>query len=398
MLNVRTVLEGSVRQANGRVRITAELDDTSNGFRLWSQSYDREPKDIFLIQREISVAITSALSAALADSRSSTRLTAAFSHDAAVNAEAYEDYLKGRYFWNRSTVGNVNTAIGYFEQAIAKDPNYALAYVGLAACYVALPRHGMITARDVAPKIRAAATKALALDGTLGEAHLDLAQAFASEFNWLAASSEFSKGLELSPGNAVGHRWYSSFLAKIGRLDESLVEARKGLELDPVSLIASDTVGGALFHLHRYDEAVDQLNKTLAMDPNYGLARLDLGLVYLQKRMYPQGLAEIHMARQLLEDDPRATAKLGYAYGVANQAPAAREILDGFLDQSRRGRFRSAFMADIFLGLGDKNETFKWLEKSLDEGDSPALNEDPAYDAIRPDPRFRMLLSRMKLP
>jgi len=395
-LNVRTVLEGSVRQADGRVRITAELDDTSNGYRLWSQSYDRELKDILAIQREISAAITNSLGGAFVDPGSPTRLTT-FT-PGAVNAEAYQDYLKGRYFWNRSTGGNVNTAIQYFEQAIAKDPNYALAYVGLAACYVALPRHGTATTRDLAPKIRAAATKALELDGTLGEAHLDLGQAFASEFNWQAAYSEFNRGLELSPGSAVGHRWYSTFLARLGRLEESQAEARKALELDPVSLIAADTLGQAVFRLRRYDEAIGQFERTLAMDPDYGLARLDLGLVYVQKGMYLRGLSEIQMARQLLGNDLRATAQLGYAYAISGQEAAARKLLNDFLDQSKHEHIRSVFVADIYVGLGDKDAALRWLQKSIDEGDSPPLKEDPIYDPLRADPRFSKLVAQMKLP
>jgi TolB-like protein len=396
-LNVRTVLEGSVRQSNGRLRITAELDDTSNGYRLWSQSYDRDMKDILAIQREISRAITGTLGRALSNSGAPTRLAAAFSQDTSINSEAYQDYLRGRYFWNRSTASNVNTAIGFFERSIAEDPQYALAYVGLAACYISIPRHSVSTTRDLAPKIRAAAAKALMLDETLGEAHLDLGQALASEFNWKAAQTEYLRGLELSPGNAVGHRWYSTFLARIGRLDDSLAEARKALELDPVSLMASETVGEALFNLRRYDEAIEQFRKTLAMDPTYGFAKLGLGRTYLQKRMYREGLTEIEMGRQLLEGDLKATSTLGYAYAVSGETAASRKILADFLAQSRHGRFKSVLIADIYLGLGDKDGALEWLGKSIDEGDSPYLNEDPAYDSLRSDPRFAKLLNRMKL-
>jgi TolB-like protein len=396
-LNVTSVLEGSVRQSGTRLRITAELDDTSNGYRLWSQSYDRDLKDAIAIQREISNAITERLGSALMNSGTPNHLRLALSSTASVNSEAYQDYLRGRYFWNRSTLSNVNKAIESFQRSIAEDPNYALSYVGLAGCYVAIPRHLAVSTRDLAPKIRAAANKALELDGTLGEAHLDLAEAHASEFEWKAAEEEFRKGLELSPGSAVGHRWYSTFLGRVGRLEESLKEAQLALQLDPVSLIASFEVGQSLYGLRRYDDAIDQFNKTLAMDPNYGFARIGRGMTLLQTGKLKEGVADLQLASQLLEKDPRSTSALGYAYAVSGDVPAARAILNDFLKQAMTGHFRAALIADIYVGLRDKNAALDWLGKSIDEGDSPALKEQPAYDLLRSDPRFPKLLARMKL-
>jgi len=390
-LNARTVLEGSVRQSGSRVRITAELDETSTGYRLWSQSYDRDLSDVIEMQKEISMAITNTLGSGL------TGLTphpTVFSSPVALNSDAYQDYLRGRYFWNRSTFADLKTASALFQRSIDREPNYAPAYVGLAATYLGMPLHTAITERELAPKIRAAANKALKLDPGLGEAHFDLGRALAAELNWRAAEAEFKRGLELSPNNAVAHRWYSIFLWHIGRYDESLDEARQALDLDPVSLPASSCVGEALYHLKRYGEAAEQYRKTLGMDPNFGFARLGLGLTYLQQGKRAEGLKEVLMAHQLLRDD-RSNSKLAYAYGLNGDSEAAHAILNQFLHRVQQGHFKSVLVADVYLGLGDKNAALRWLSKSLDEGDSPPLLDEPSYDPIRHDARYVRLLARM---
>jgi len=393
-LNVRTVLEGSVRQSGSRLRITAELDETSTGYRLWSQSYDRNVSDVIEIQQEVSMAITNTLGSGLTGS---ALQPAVFSTPAALNSDAYQDYLRGRYFWNRTTFADLKTAIALFQRSIDREPNYAPAYVGLAAAYLGMPLHTAITERELAPKIRAAANQALKLDPGLGEAHLDLGRALAAEFNWRAAEAEFKRGLELSPNNAVAHRWYSIFLWQLGRNDESLTEARRALDLDPVSLPASSCVGEALYRLNRYGEAAEQFRKTLDMDPNFGLARLGLGSTYLQQGKRAEGLEEVLMAHQLLQDD-RSNSKLAYAYALNGKSAAAHEILDQFLRQVQKGRFKSVFLADVYLGLGDRNAALEWLSKSIDEGDSPPLLDEPSYEPIRHDERYTRLLARMKLP
>ena len=308
-LGVRAVLGGSVRESEGQLRITAQLDDTSNGYRLWSQSYDRETKDILRVQREISNAITGSLGATLA-AQSPLRLQN-LNSGGAVSFQAYQDYPRGRYFWNRNTANGINTAIEFFQKAIQRDPHYPLAYVGLAGCYIETPRHNPITSRELAPRIRDLANRALDLDPTLGEAHLDLAVALASELNWAAAEAEFKLGLELSPGNANGHRLYGSlYLSRVGRLEEALREARIAFDLDPVSLSAAQGVGAGLYEMRRYDEAIGQYERALAMDPNFGLARLGLGRCYLGKGLHTRALAEMEQAHKDLEGDIRATGEL----------------------------------------------------------------------------------------
>ena len=396
-LNVRTVLEGSVRESGGLLRITVELDDTSNGYRLWSHSYDGQLKDILVVQRQISASIANALGGTLRGSEAFLTNGSRFDQAASVNSSAYENYLKGRYFWYKSTAANLNIALQYFQRSIDEDPSYALPYVGLASCYGALPFHGVSTVLQMAPKIRALATKALELDSSLGEAHFELAQASAAEYDLTTAFAEFRKGLELSPGSALGHRWYGIFLGHVGQLEASLNEARQALELDPVSLYESTAVGTALYHLRRYDEAIDQFEKTLALEPNFGLAHLGLGQTYLQKGMFSKGLAEIILGRQLLEGDLMTTSKLGYAYALAGQTALAHETLDRFLEQSKLGPFRPAAIADVYVGLGDKDHAFLWLNKALDAGDFPPLKAEPMYDSLRSDPRFEKLLIRMKL-
>jgi TolB-like protein/tetratricopeptide (TPR) repeat protein len=393
-LNVRTVLEGSVRQSGSRLRITAELDETATGYRLWSESYDRDISDVIEMQKEISTAITNTLGRGLTGS---ALQPAIFGSSAPLNSDAYQDYLRGRYFWNRSTLADVKTAMALFQRSIDRGPNYAPAYVGLAATYLALPLHTATTERELAPKIRAAANKALKLDPGLGEAHFDLGRAFAAEFNWRSAEAEFKRGLELSPNNAVAHRWYSIFLWQIGRNDESLAEARRALDLDPVSLPSSSCVGEVLYRLKRYDEAAEQFRKTLGMDANYGFARLGLGLTYLQQGKRAEGLKEVLIAHQLLQDD-RSNSKLAYAYAVNGDSAAAHEILHQFLRQTQNGHFKSVFVADVYLGLGDRNAALDWLSRSIDEGDSPPLLDEPSYEPIRLDARFIRLMARMNLP
>ena len=392
-LNVRTILEGSVRQSGSRIRITAELDETSTGYRLWSQSYDRDLSDVIEMQKEISMAITNTLGSGLTGSASQPTV---FSSPAALNSDAYQDYLRGRYFWNRTTLADLKTASALFQRSIDREPNYAPAYVGLAATYLGMPLHTAITERELAPKIRAAANKALKLDPGLGEAHFDLGRVLAAEFNWRSAEAEFKRGLELSPSNAVAHRWYSIFLWHIGRNDESLSQARQALDLDPVSLPSSSCVGEALYRLKRYGEAAEQFRKTLGMDPNFGFARLGLGLTYLQQGKRAEGLKEVLMAHQLLQDD-RSNSKLAYAYALNGNSAAAHAILDQFLHRAQQGQFKSVFVADVYLGLGDRNAALEWLSKSLDEGDSPPILDEPSYEPIRHDARYVRLLARMNI-
>jgi adenylate cyclase len=400
-LNAGTVLEGSVRKYGGGLRVTAQLVDTSNGYRLWSESYDRELKDALAIQREISQAIVSALEGQLGGARKGQHTTAAtLGHSVAINPDAHEAYLKGLYFWNKTTSESNKTAQRYLEQAIALEPGYAPAYTALARCYITLPYSTTISPRALTPKIEAAAQQALRLDGTLAEAHVDLAVASSYDYDWSAAEQEFKKALELDPNSAVTRRLYNeNYLVKVGRLEESLTETREALKLEPVSVYLTQTIGRSLYYLGRYDEAIDQFHKAQALDPNFAVTNRGLGMVYIQKGMYGDGVRELETARRLMSGDPWIAGLLGYAYGVAGERAKAREILNEFLRQSQRGPFPAVVIAQVYIGLGEKDRAFEWLQKGVEAGDAHILlRADPLYDLLRPDPRFRELLDRMKLP
>jgi len=397
-LNVGTVLEGSVRIYGSRLRITAELDDAANGYRVWSDSYERDFKDILFIQRDISQAIVGALSAEFASRGSPQKLTFPPSRPVPVNAEAYKDYLRGVYFWNRQTSESIETAISYFDRAIATDPAYALPYTGLARCYVNIPAFTRTQWREVTPKIRELALKALALDNGLAEPHIDLAYAAFLNYDLAVAEAEFKKGLELSPNDAIAHRWYAAYLSNVGRVDEALRESRISQELDPVSTYVLDGTARALYLLRRYDEAIEQYKRTLALDPEHGPAHRGLGRTYLQKHMYSEAIAELQRGNKEMRSNPAAAADLAYAYGISGNTADARKTLRELLGESAGRPFPAKPIAQIYLGLGEKDLALEWLEKAIEAQEvNLYLKGDPIYDSLRSDPRFARLLHKAYL-
>jgi tetratricopeptide (TPR) repeat protein len=386
-LHVRTVLLGSVRKSANRLYATVQLNSLS-GNRLWSGSYDRESNDARTIPQEIARAVTNVLG------QDSARM---FSNQPSPSPGAHNDYLKGLYFWNKLNAGSLNTATQYFEQAIAEDPSFARAYAALADCYVMGPQVATTPPLAAVPRIKAAASEALALDGGLGEAHIDLAIGAEYEFDWATAEREFKKGLALSPGNAVGHLWYAKYLALVGRRDEVLTQRRIAAELDPVSPYAVQAVAGYFSVMGRYDDAIEQFRNALALEPNFGLTHQGLGVAYLLKGMSAEGIAELQAACKLMEG-PRRMALLGWAYGVTGKTAEARRILNDFLQQSRREPFPALAIADVYIGLGDKDRAFEWLAKAVEQRDlNLDLKWDSFYEPLRSDPRYAVLLRRQKL-
>jgi len=397
-LNVRTVLEGSVRKEGNRVRISAQLDDAFTGYHLWSASYEREMKDILAIQREISQAITNALGVQFAVKNATDGSKIPLGDSPALNPDAYQDYLHGLAFLNKRTAEDTRAAMGHFQQAIVKDPNYALAYLGLAHAYSAIPIYAAIPSHEAASQIREAASKALALDSTLGEAHIDLALACMYDYDWPSAELELRKGLELSPGDTFAHQWYGSYLVKMGRLKEALAEHKTAFESDPVSANAAGGVARSLYHLRRYDEAIQKYKSARDLDPNFGLVRQGLGLAYLQKGMYPEGIAETRTASQLMGGDSMITGQLAYGYALAGQTEMAKQLLTDLIHRASLGSIRALPIAHVYIGLGDKDRAFDWLRRAIDQKDINLwLESDPLYDPLRSDSRFPDLLRRMKL-
>ncbi len=390
-LNVRNVLEGSVRIANDHVRISAQLEDTTNGYQIWSDSFDCDLDDAIAVQRRISAAIIQSVGGQLAGA-------ANLKNGAAPSPAAYRDFLRGVYYLHRGTAENARTSINYFHRAVAADPDFAPAYRGIADGFSKLAGFTSTPSREVIPQMRAAATRALELDDTLGEAHLDLARAYTYESNWTDADREYRHALNLSPSSAAVHLHYGYYLLQTGRLDEALAESRIALELDPLSPAQHQFAGRILYYVRRYDDAAVLLQKAVAMNPSLGIVHEMLGLVYLARPLtYSQGLAESERARELMEKDPMTTSQVGYAYALVGQRAKARDLLRQ-LERSPDGPVRALPVARVYAGLGDRDRAFSWLQKAVDQRDvALSLQADPVYDGLRSDPRFRALLQRVNL-
>ncbi|MBI1813484.1 MAG: tetratricopeptide repeat protein [Deltaproteobacteria bacterium] len=394
-LHVHAVLEGSVRKAANRLRITTQLINIADGYHLWSESYDREMADIFAIQSEVAQRVADALKVTLlADERQ--RLE----RKATENLDAYNSYLLGRYYWNKRTEEGFQKGIEQFEQAIDKDPNYAAAYAGLADCYLLASDAdtGGLPPATAMPKARAAVTRALEIDDTLAEAHNSLAMVFQRDWDWLAAEGEWKRALQLNPNYATAHHWYGMFWSNRGRADEAIAEVKRAQELDPLSLIISTARAVVLYHARRYDEAVDQAHRTLAMDPKFARTHWVLGVVYLQQGMNEEAIAELQAARQL-EDGQRVLAQLGYTYAVSGRTSDAQKALNDLNELSQRHYVDPFSIAVIYTGLGDKDRAFEWLGRAYEERSSGLmlLKVEPLFDSVRSDPRFTALLKKVGL-
>lgn len=390
-LHARAVLVGTVRKSENRLTVAVQLNNAENGYHLWSGSYERDFANIGTVPPEIASAVTNALGVGLI--RNGARNLIQPSR----NSEAQEDYLRGLYFRNRYNVDSLNKAIEYFKRSIAADPSFAQAYAGLADCY-AMARPVLATPPlEVVSKIKAAASKALELDGTLGEPHIDLAVSAEYEFDWATAEKEFKRGLELNPGDAVGHLWYAWYLALLGRRNEVLTERTLAAKLDPVSPYAVESLGDYYSEVGRYDAAVQQFQSALALEPNFGLAHQDLGDSYLLQGRCGNAIEELRLANESMPG-PRRMADLGYGYAVCGHPTEARRILRAFLTEPKPGAIPALAIAEIYVGLGDKDRAFPWLEKAIDERDlGLGLRWDGYFESLRSDPRFNALLRRMRL-
>ena len=392
-LHVGAVLVGTVSKSENRLRITVQLNDAANGYHLWSGNYERDSANLGAIAPEIASAVINVLGVGILRSSSRNSIQSA----QFPNNEAHEDYLRGLYFRNRYTVDGLHRAIEYFKRAIAEDPSFARAYAGLADCYAMARPVAATPPLEVISKIKAAATKALELDATLGEPHIDLAVSAEYEFDWGTAEKEFKKGLELSPGDANGHLWYAWYLALVGRKADVLQQRSIAASLDPVSPYAVESVGGYYSVVGHYDAAIEQFRNALALEPDFGLALQGLGLTYLLEKTCGSAIEELRLANESMPG-PRRLGHLGYAYAVCGRPSDARRILSGFLKDYRQDAIPAFAIAEIYLGLGEKDRAFPWFEKAIDERDlDMTLKWDPRFDSLRSDPRFSLLLRRMKL-
>ncbi|HWY07794.1 MAG TPA: tetratricopeptide repeat protein [Candidatus Acidoferrales bacterium] len=394
-LDVDAVVEGTVLRSGDQVRITAQLIEAATDKHLWSQSYEGQLRDTLALQNQVARAIADQIRINL-----NSQEQAALKSVRVVNPQAYESYLKGRYFWNKRTAEGLKVALAYFNQAIDEDPKYAQSYSGLADTYALLGdwQYAVMTPREALPKAKAAAIKALELDSTLGEAHNSLAFCL-DGFDWdfPSAGKEFRRAIELNPGYATAHHWYAWHLSLLGRYDEAIAEMRKAENLDPLSLIINTDLAELLLLAHSYDESIRQSRKTIEMDPNFALAHNQLGQAYLQKQMGDEAITELQKAVQLSAGSPTCMANLARAYAASGKMSEAAKLLSDLKKRSNPGYSHASEIAVIYATLGDKNQAMTWLEKGYEERFNPGVLLRPGFDSLRSDPRFQELLRRIGL-
>jgi len=395
-LGVRTVLKGRVTQLGGNLAISAELIDASDGSHIWGQQYSRKPADIFALQEKIAREITKALRLSLTGQEEKS-LTRSYT----TNPEAYRGYLQGRYWWNKRTEDGFNKGIECFQQAIAKDPTYALAYCGLADCYSMHANYGFLPPKIGYSKANEAALKALELDDTLSEAHVS-SGFIKSDYawDWSGAEKEFQRAIALSPNYATAHQWHGYALWKTGHFEESIAEHRRALELDPLSLPVNRNLGLAYYLARQYDLAIEQLRKTQEMDPSFALTREYIGQAHVEKGRYKEGIEQCEVAAASASASPYAIAALGYVYAVSGKKAEAQKVRDRLKVLSEQKYISPRFMASIYAGMGEKDKALESLsaayeDRSLQIG--PGIIGDPTYDSLRTEPRFQDLLRRMGL-
>jgi serine/threonine-protein kinase len=395
-LNVRAVLTGRMMQSGGSLRIGTELVDVATGSQLWGEQYDRKPGDIFAIQDDISNEISGKLRLRLTRAEKK-RLTKRQTDD----HEAYRLYLKGRHHWNRWTEDGFYKAIDYFQQAVEKDPGYALAYAGLADSYVLLGWNSYLPPKDAFPIAKVASMAALRLDPDLGEAHTPLAAVlWLHDWQWQEAQVEFKRSVALNPAYPTANHWYAEYAMTMGRHEEAISRMRKSQELDPLSLIISDAIGWAFYMARQYDDAIEQLRRTVELDPNYPVTYWVLGLLLRKMGRYELAIAESEKAVNLSGGSPLMRAALAQTFGAAGKREKAVEILDDLAELAKQKYVASYFFAGIHAGLGEDDRAIEYLEKSYQEHSHWLiyLHMDPGMDALRSDPRFQDLLGRVGLP
>ncbi len=395
-LGVGAVLVGRIQPRGDLLTVQTELVDVANGSQLWGEQYNRKLSDLLAVQEDISREISGRLRLRLTGEEK-TRVAKRPTE----NIEAYQLYLKGRYYWNKRTEEGFHKAIEYFSEATEKDRNYGLAHAGLADSYILLGEYGLLPAKEAFAKAREAATKALELDDTLGEAHNALATVKADyDWDWPGAEREFRRATELNPGYATAHQWYGELLSELGRNEEALAEIKQAQQLDPLSLIINTVSGAILQRAGRVDLAIEQLRKTLEIDPNFAQAHWDLGDAYVRKGAFAEAIAEFQRAITLSPNITWYKGALGHAYARAGKSAEARKLLDELKEHSRRSYVSWWDFAAIYAGLGEKDQALASLEKAYEQRDNRMveLRVDPLLDPLRSDPRFADLLRRIGLP
>jgi serine/threonine protein kinase/Tfp pilus assembly protein PilF len=395
-LNVKTILEGSVQKAGDRLRITTQLINVDDESLIWSEQYNRELDDVFAIQDEITLAIVDKLKLNLLGEEKAS-LVKRYTE----NLEAYNLYLQGRFFWNKRTDEGAKKAIEYFEQSIEKDPSYALAYTGLADSYLLLPYYFTISPKEVYPKAKEAAQKALEIDNTLSEAHTSMAMIkLTYDWDWVGAEKEFKRAIELNPSYATAHHWYAWFLMWMARFNEAMEEIERARDLDPLSLIINRDIGTVSLLARQYDQAIEILQKMLEMSPNFPQTRIYLARAYFLKSMYKKALSVLQKEKELIGLYPLLESWIGICYMKMGQKTKTQEVLDQLIQRSEQEYVSSYFIALIYFAIGENDQGFKRLDQAYNErsGFLCYLKTEPILDNLRSDPRFQDLMQRMNFP
>ena len=390
-LGVANVLAGSVQRTADRVHVNVQLIKAASDAHLWAEAYDRKLTDIFAVESEIAKTIADTLQAKLSGSEQH-----AIAKRPTENTEAHQLYLRGRYLWNRRTGENLKKALAYFEQAAEKDPQYSLAYSGMADSCTLIPFYSAGTPQDYLPRARAAAQNAVELDDTLAEAHASLALVFFVDFEYAQSVKEFERAISLNPNYSTAHHWYGgNLLSALGRFDQGIAEEKRALELDPVAPIIGVGLGGAYTLARRYDEAIAQLRDTVDMHPEFYWAHRFLGRALELKGATGEAIAEYRKAFEL-NDDPVVLALLAHAEVSIGKQNEARQILAQLMEEAKARYVPAYAFAVIYLALAEKDQALDWLEKAARDHDgfySTFINVDPYLDPLRGDPRFGALVS-----
>jgi tetratricopeptide (TPR) repeat protein len=396
-LGVDAIVEGSVIREDGEVRVHAQLIRGATDEHIWAGEYQREYRSLLALQDEVARNIVEQVEISLTPRE---RMTLASTHP--VDPEAHEDYLKGRYYFNQRTQDALNKSIGFFQQAIMRDPSYPLAYSGLADAYSMLGFRGAFPSKDALSRAKTAALKAIDLDDNLAEPHASLAFiAETHEWDWATAEREYKRAVQLNPGDARTHNWYAGYLIYVGRFEEGVSEARRARELDPLSLPVNNALAGRLLAAGRYDEALEQVQKTLQLGPHFAPAHQTLGWAHLHAGKSEDAIQDFQKALQLSgSEDTDLMLDLGFAYATAGNREEAGRILDKLKSLRKRGIVPSGSIGILYGALGDLNEAFGWLEKAYEERDPQLtyLKAGRRFEPLRQDPRLRELMRRVGLP
>jgi TolB-like protein/tetratricopeptide (TPR) repeat protein/predicted Ser/Thr protein kinase len=387
-LGVRTVLTGQLVQQGDVLVVRLELVDVQDGSRIWGDQYSRPFSQIFALPGELAVDVSRRLRPRLG-SEEKQLLTRNYTQD----PQAYQLYVRGRYFFNKVTVEGAERAIGYFQQAIERDPTYALAYAGLADSYLMLRGYGIRPVEETVPKARAAALRAVQLDPDVAETYVTLGLLKMRTRAWADAAADYRRAIELNPNSARGHHLYAMQLVGLGRYSDAFEQLRRALDLDPLSLPINTDAGRIFYFTRRYDDAIASYRKTLEIDENFAMVHLHLGEAYEMKQMYAEAIAEYRKAQSLGGRIP--AARIGRAYALWGKTAQAREILDEFEETSKTGFVPYFGMTVLYAGMGQNEKALAWLERQLEAGVGDLfLKVDPVYDSLRSEPKFRLLQQR----